>query len=81
MKQCKCELQRVLTGREAEQQTKERMKYVSDKQGWVQLWRCKLCGAYWEMTWEGGGGFDNGVMTLRRLSPEKRKERWPEIKS
>lgn len=80
MSLCCCGLDRVIVGHDAEQYAKNCLEYISDKQGWLQLWQCKTCNSYWEMTWEGGsGGFDDGVMTLRYLSLEKVKERWPEV--
>ena len=76
MKQCICNRSKIINGRDAEEYTKKWLEYISDKQGWIQLWRCRECSSYWEMTWEGGNGFDDGVMILRRLSPSILKERW-----
>ena len=73
----------VLTGKEAESYTDTylvRVNYTDG--GWRQLWRCTNCGTYWEMTWEGGqGGFDYGITTLRKLSPQELPKRWPEMPS
>jgi hypothetical protein len=79
--QCQCEKHQILTGRNAEQYAKEWLRYVTDKQGWLQLWQCHDCTSYWEMTWEGGKGFDDGVMTLRRLSLSEVRERWPQLEA
>ncbi len=78
--QCQCAVYNLLSGHGAEQYVMKFLDYVTDKQGWVQLWQCHECGAYWEMNWEGGGGFDNGVMTLRRLSKAELTVRWPDVK-
>lgn len=77
--ECRCDLQHLLNGREAEQYAKKFLEYVADRQGWLQLWRCRGCGSYWEMSWEGGGGFDDGVMTLRWLSLAEVEAKWPEL--
>jgi len=77
MAQCQCGAYQITSGQAAEQYAKECLEYVTDQQGWLQLWRCNTCGSYWEMTWEGGGGFDDGVMTLRRLSKAELLARWP----
>ncbi len=83
MIQCQCREYKVLTGIKAEQYSKK--KYIKEVQrapgGWRYLLMCEICGSYWEMTWEGGGGFDDGVMTLRRLSFPQLKERWPRFES
>ncbi len=78
--QCQCAVYNLLSGHGAEQYVMKFLDYVTDRQGWVQLWQCHECGAYWEMNWEGGGGFDNGVMTLRRLSKAELTVRWPDVK-
>jgi hypothetical protein len=71
----------VLTGQEAEQfRTKWLERITHTEHGWRQLWRCRDCKSYWEMSWEGGGGFDDGVMKLRRLSLSALRDRWPEYK-
>ncbi len=79
--QCKCEKQEMLRGQEAYDYSKqEHMQESGRAPGeWRYLLRCEVCGAYWEMTWEGGGGFDDGIMTLHRLSPAEVKTRWPDI--
>ncbi len=81
MEHCQCVQYQTLTGQQAEQyRTKwlERGSYV--EHGWRQLWQCRDCKSYWEMYWEGGGGFDDGVMTLRLLSLLELEERWPEYR-
>ena len=82
MTQCQCKKHRVLTGQEAEQYSKE--DHIREIQrahgGWRYLLKCQMCGSYWEMTWEGGGGFNDGVMTLRQLSPTELAARWPHAK-
>lgn len=79
--QCKCHEKEVLTGHEAQfYSDQDYIKEVARAHGgWRYLLQCEVCGTYWEMTWEGGGGFDYGVMVLRRLSPEELKERWPQV--
>jgi len=65
-----------LSGDDADGYVRDFLRRVADKQGWTQLWVCSVCDTYWEMTWEGGGGFDDGVLTLRRLSTSELSERW-----
>ncbi len=79
---CKCENKEILKGQEAYQYSKlEQIKEIARAQGgWRYLLKCKVCGSYWEMTWEGGGGFNEGVMTLRRLSEAELVARWPDVK-
>lgn len=81
--QCKCQDKGVLTGQEAQSYLEQ--DYIKEiaraRGGWKYLLRCEICGTYWEMTWEGGGGFDYGMITLRRLSPEELKEHWPHVES
>ncbi len=79
MEQCQCEQYEILAGQEAEHYRTKWLKRVADVQGWRQLWRCQDCKSYWEMTWEGGGGFDDGQMVLQRLSPSELAASWPEI--
>lgn len=66
---CKCQEKEILTGREAQSYSEQVCitEIARARGGWRYLLQCKVCGAYWEMTWEGGGGFDYGVMTLRRF--------------
>ena len=79
---CSCRSRSVLLGTEAESYSDRYLTYVTDHQGWTQLWKCPECGTYWEMSWEGGlGSFDDGVMTLRKLSSSELRERWPEVSS
>lgn len=81
MAECECKRYRMLTGQKAEQYRTKWLEYIAySDHGWRQLWQCRDCKAYWEMSWEGGGGFDDGVMTLRRLSPSQLKDRWPQLK-
>jgi hypothetical protein len=79
--QCKCKDQEVLVGQQAYHYSKQ--EYIREvgraKGGWRYLLKCEICGSYWEITWEGGGGFDDGVMTLRRLSKADMLARWPNI--
>jgi len=82
MEHCQCEEHSILTGQEAEQYSKK--EYMREVQrasgGWRYLLKCEICNSYWEMYWEGGGGFDDGVMMLRQLSPSALRDRWPEYK-
>jgi hypothetical protein len=83
MKQCQCQRHDILTGPAAEEYSrKEYMKEVQWADGgWRYLFKCQICGSYWEKTWEGGGGFDFGMTTLRRLFPAELKERWPQVET
>ncbi len=79
---CYCCEKEVLSGEEAYLYSQQ--DYIKEvarsSGGWRYLLRCEVCGTYWEVTWEGGGGFDYGVMTLHRLSPKELRERWPQVK-
>lgn len=81
MTQCQCQKQDSLSGAAAEEYS--RKEHIREVQwtdgGWRYLLKCQICGSYWEKTWEGGGGFDFGMTTLRRLSPAELKERWPHM--
>lgn len=81
--QCICQEKEILSGSEAQAYLEQNcLKEVARAQGgWKYLLQCKVCGTYWEMSWEGGGGFDYGVMTLRRLSPEDLERRWSQVGS
>jgi len=63
----------VLYGDDAYQYTKSCLEPLEvTNSGWEQLWRCKVCNSYWKMSWNNSqGGFDNGIMTLRRLTLEQ----------
>jgi len=77
MAQCQCEQYKVLVGQEAEQYRTMWLKQIAyAEHGWRQLWQCQDCASYWEMYWEGGGGFDDGMIMLRWLSPSELKNRW-----
>jgi len=81
MAQCQCKRYEVLTGPKAERYRTKWLKRIAyAEHGWRQLWQCQDCNSYWEMSWEGGGGFDDGVMTLCRLSPSELVAYWPEEK-
>ncbi len=75
---CECHETLLLKGEEAHSYLKRGyLKEVGRAQGgWKYLLKCEICGSYWEMTWEGGGGFDYGIMVLRRLSSEELREEW-----
>ncbi len=80
---CICQEKEILAGHEAQSYLEQnRLKEVARAQGgWKYLLQCEVCGTYWEMSWEGGGGFDYGVMTLRRLSPEDLERHWSQVGS
>lgn len=81
--ECKCQEKALMTGQEA--YIYSRQNYIKEiaraQGGWRYLLQCEICDTYWEMTWEGGGGFDYGVITLRRLSSKELKARWPHIEA
>ncbi len=78
MHTCDCGIADSLTGKDAYKYAKQHLQRIADRCGWTQLWACRTCSAYWEATWEGGGGFDSGVLMLRKLTLEQVKDKWPE---
>ena len=79
---CSCANKETLSGARARAHINAfGLTRVADLHGWVQLWRCPMCGSYWEMSWKGGGGFDEGELDLRRLDRTEITERWPSASS
>ncbi len=80
---CCCQETDLLSGAKAESYTDcflNRVRYTDS--GWRQLFKCTECGTYWEMTWEDGqGGFDYGVLTLRKLGIDNLRSGWSDVLS
>ncbi len=79
MPTCSCPATSVLSNEDAQAYIDRCLIRIADHHGWTQLWKCVKCDTYWEKSYSGGGGFDEGTMTLRKLSPEELRERWPEV--
>lgn len=78
MNQCSCSTISILQGDSAEAYQRTNLEFVDYAEGgWRELWFCRGCHVYWEITWEGGGGFDYGNKVLKKLNHEQLKERWP----
>lgn len=77
---CRCKtIEKVIDGVDAQTYSKEHLLKITHHGGWIQLWKCPDVDIYWEGTWVGGGGFDNGKFTLRKLSDTELQEQWPEV--
>ncbi len=78
---CSCMSHKTIEGVLADEYVKNYLTRISYKNGgWTQLWQCKHCGSFWEMTWENcTGGFDTGVPVLRKLSDSEKEKRWTDF--
>jgi len=79
MTKCRCLKIDFLEGDEAYLYSKEHLKMLTHHGSWVRLWKCPDKDIYWEASWQGGGGFDYGKETLRKISATELQENWPEI--
>ena len=76
---CKCKDIEVIDDIEAYTYSNKHLQKIAHHRGWIQLWKCPDKDIYWEGTWIGGGGFDNGRFTLRKLISSELQENWPEV--
>lgn len=79
MSTCNCIVFEKLEGDEAYTYSRQHLQKVTNHGGWVFLWKCTETKIYWEASWVGGDGFDNGKFTLRKLSTIEVQRDWPEI--
>ncbi len=79
MNNCRCNSIELLDGDEAYEYSRKHLRRISHHGGWIQLWKCSDEEIYWEATWVGGEGFDNGKYTLRRLSHSELKNNWSDV--
>lgn len=78
MSKCKCRVSEKLEGEEANDYSRQHLQKITAHGGWVFLWKCPERNIFWEATWIGGAGFDNGKFTLRKLTFDEVQRGWPE---